>query len=326
MDSPDDLSRWSLHAYCLGARQPPQAMIREGGNGRLLFAAREWCGPGDLAALGVAPSPAEIAGLLDFDLIEQRGEALRSRVPRLGPAEILPIRQALAPRAAAFFQTQAGRIAAIARFLAARGMEASLDAYLFGAVFDGRLWGALKARIEIPETRLTAAHRHWRGVVWAVYPPVPGAIGTNEITLGEAVMTLVWSAATAESQRALRQQDWPRALLRFLEGEAPAPPPEALAEGLIDTAGRVAVPFLGTPDFALLETHGQTLAEAAAADFIAALDQLPTPSGLTAAQRHVIFAHEYLWALQGAYRSAGQQPAAPRSLRASAILGRASGA
>ena len=322
MDSPDDLSLWSLHGYCLGARETPHATVRQGDNGRLLFAAEDWCGPEDLARLGLSPRPEQIERLVDFGLIERQGEALRSLVPRLGPALALPLRQALAPVAATFFSAQAGRIAAITRLLAARGMEGSLYAYLFGAVLDGTLWNALKARVEIPETRLTPADRWWRGVFWAVYPPVPGAIGTNEITLDETTMTLVWSAATAQSQRALRQQDWPRALLLFLEGEAPAAPAEAVAAGLVDAAGRPAVPLLGSPDFALLETHGNALAQAAADDFVAALDRLPATPAFTAPQRHVILAHEFLWALQGAYRPDGEQVAAPSTLRASVILHR----
>ena len=86
MDSPDDLSLWSLHGYCLGARETPHATVRQGDNGRLLFAAEDWCGPEDLARLGLSPRPEQIERLVDFGLIERQGEAQRSLVPRLGPA------------------------------------------------------------------------------------------------------------------------------------------------------------------------------------------------------------------------------------------------
>ncbi|WP_109465126.1 hypothetical protein [Albibacillus kandeliae] len=298
MTQPDDLADWSLHCFCLGARKTPHALVRSGGNGRLLFEAADWCSLADLARVGISVSEDALTDLSAFNVLERRDGKVRSRIPRFGPDTIRPLRDRMNTAAGAFLDDAQDLLAELAQELAAKGLPHAFYAVFFGTVMDGFLWRHLRNRIDLPDTRLTADHPYWRGVFWAVYPPVENAIGTNEITLGAATLTMVWSEKTAAMLNDLRQQDWPAVFLRFLLGESAEPPPQAASAGLVDSDSNPTVPVFGSSGFAELSQLADHLADRAAAHLSDTLGKLSFANDLSGPARNVILAHEYIWAMQ----------------------------
>jgi len=309
---PDDLAQWSLHCFCLGAKQTPHATVRKGNHGRVLFETGDWRSLDDLARSDVTVSDETLCELTRFSLLDRRDNMMRRAFPICGPDEILPMRDRMQAFASDLLNAEQPRIAAIADELATKAMHHSLYAVLFGEVMDGLLWTHLRRSIEIPDTTLTPDFPLWKGVFWAVYPPVPNAIGINRITHGTAAISLIWSERTSAMLNALRQEAWPADYLRFLLGEIASPPPEAISAGLLEASGKTAVPVFGHPSFVHLARLAEELAESAALRFAEQVERIPFATPLTAAQRNVILAHEYIWAMQTAFASAERQPEAGR--------------
>ncbi len=167
---------------------------------------------------------------------------------------------------------------------------------------DGLLWAQLRHLIDIPDTRLTVGFPDWRGVFWAVYPPVEDAIGASEICCGGATLTLVWSENTKDMLNNLRQQHWPRRFLDFLNGDIAEPPQQALNNGLMDNNLNISVPVFGNQAFSGVSHLAEHLAKRAAERFVDLLSGLSFAKDLSPSERNVILAHEYIWAMQTAFR------------------------
>ena len=71
---PKDLAAWGLHCYCPEARRTPHGLVAEGGNGRVLYAARDGA---TREQLGVSDD--QLTTLLDFGLLEWHGDRLVRR-------------------------------------------------------------------------------------------------------------------------------------------------------------------------------------------------------------------------------------------------------
>lgn len=289
-----------MHCFCLGARSTPHRIVRQASNGRLLHEARDWIALADLRRKGLEVDPGQVSQLLEFNLIERDGDAIRCAFPAIGPEVLLPIRARMQDFAGEML-TGAGReIDDIAAALDAAGLRHSFHAILFGHVMDGLLWTHLRSRIDLPETALNRDFPHWRGVFWVVYPPRPDAIGTNEIVRGAARLTMVWSQRTADMLDTFRNAEWSRDLLAFLAGEAERPPPEAIAAGLASPSGSPGIPVFGSGRLRDLD-HAADAAAVKIVRFVldrrGLFDFLPA---MRPADRNVILLHEFIWATQAA--------------------------
>lgn len=298
MTVPHDLSHWSLHCYCPGARQTPHALVRRGANGRLLFLVADWIGPEDWGGQGLCPSEDQLRDLERFRLIERRADRIRRIFPVLGPDAIGPARARMDAAAQRLLDEIEGHLAAIRQMLHDRAMADAFHAVILGRVFDGLLWPALKGRTNLPDTTPKRMAPDWRGLFWAVWPPRSGAIGTNELARGAARLVMVWSDRTIAVLNQIREKPWGAELLAFVAGDGSAPPPDAVIAGLITVAGQPRFPLFGSDrDRDLTQATDRLAAEIAESviDQPAILAALP---GLTQAQSDVILVHELIWAVQ----------------------------
>ncbi|WP_125795948.1 hypothetical protein [Amycolatopsis sp. WAC 01376] len=62
-DDPDDLAKWGLHCFCLGARSTPHHIVRMDDNGRLLFRARLGVSRTELRERSAGHSDRAVAGM-----------------------------------------------------------------------------------------------------------------------------------------------------------------------------------------------------------------------------------------------------------------------
>lgn len=289
-----------MHCFCLGARSTPHRIVRQASNGRLLHEARDWITLAELRRKGIEADPSQVRELLEFNLIERDGDALRCAFAAIGPETLLPLRARMQDFAGEVLAGAGRRIDDIAAALDAAGLRHSFHAILFGHVMDGRLWTHLRPRIDLPETAPNRDFPHWRGVFWVVYPPRPGAIGTNEIVRGAARLTMVWSQQTTAMLDTFRNAGWSGDLLAFLAGEAERPPPEAVAAGLTSPSGSAGIPVIGSGRLRELEQAAEAAAATIAQlvlDRRGLFDFLP---GMPTADSNVILLHEFIWAAQAA--------------------------
>ncbi|HMO72451.1 MAG TPA: hypothetical protein PKC84_12580 [Paracoccaceae bacterium] len=287
MQAPPDLAEWSLHCFCLGARETPHRLVRTGQNGTFLHGLR--AGPAEAEA-GADPAALERMALIRRD----RGR-WAATFPMLGPATILPLRGAMQDLALRLRAATADRHAVLEAALDDAGFGAWRPAIEAGHVWDGLLWDRLRGPLSIPDTRPEPAVPGWRGVFWAVWPGVPGAIGTNEVAGDGVRLVLVWTPATATALDRIRRAPWAPAMLGAI-AQGGALPPGAVAAGLADAAGRPRFPVLGDPALAAVDAAAAALADALAAGILSARDALDALPGLPPGHSAVILLHELIWA------------------------------
>ncbi len=147
-EPPDDLALWELHAWCLGAVQPPGPVVRRGDNGRLLHAARNGL---DRHAID-EPRMAEPE---QMHLLERSGDEFRTTFPIIGPQAAAPLRRHARNLAEKLLQNLIDPATRIRDHLAAEGLPGHTFAIVFGHALDGLMWSILAGRGAIPETHLT---------------------------------------------------------------------------------------------------------------------------------------------------------------------------
>lgn len=205
---PDDLTRWGLHAFCLGAVATPQRVIGLDDNGRLLHLARGGVTRAELARRDIRATASAVALLELFGLLEQRGEELFTVFPVIGPETLGELRRftrGLAERAADELLPE---VAAIATELGDRGWAGHEYAVVFGHAVDGLLWDELRRIGLAPDTVPDRAHPLWKGVFWAIHPARPDSAGVNESVSGDDALVMVWTpGSTVDLDRAAADPD-----------------------------------------------------------------------------------------------------------------------
>jgi hypothetical protein len=313
---PDDLAAWGLHCYCPNAKRTPHRLIAEGGNGKVLYAARNGARRAQLAG-----TDAQLGSLLEFQLLEWDGDLLRASFPVVGSVEMIALRAHLRELARPLADTVESPARKIGVELDRQGLGVGGYALVFGYALDLLLWEPLKKAGALPDTALTPERPWWNGAFWAIYPPREGSSGTNFLDCGTGVtLVMVWSDETAAPLRAFAESPGVREAVDELTGVGATKEQAGTAIGhqrrLRQKDGRPGLPIVGNGG--LLDDLAHHVAEPVAALLAssgadAARDLVPTNKRTEAT---VIVAHELIWELteQLITRRACRLPPAPEGL------------
>lgn len=288
--APDDLKDWSLHCFCLGARQTPHNIVCADGNGRLLLLAQNGIDRSALDQADFAALETRLILLETFGLVERNRNTIRTTFPILGPDQTNVLRQA----ARALAEHHADRfieLAEVARAdLSAEGLAGSAEATIFGHALDGLAWHHLAAQQRLPDTALSLDRPFWNGAFWASYPRPTESGGTNELPTENASLVMVWVDANVDALNAIAADPATARALQALQ-------PDALSL----TIGTHAVPVLGGT---LAGPACAAIGRLAAGAIIEGVDDLAgqfpeiAPQTLT-----VIFGHDLIWAVAEVLRA-----------------------
>ncbi|MFL1428542.1 MULTISPECIES: hypothetical protein [unclassified Nocardiopsis] len=292
-DVPADLARWGLHAFALGARSTPHAVVAMDDNGVLLHHARGGTTLAELRARGVTPSQSRLELLRLYGLITTDGDRVTTAFPVVGPEALAPLRPRIRRLAADSLPGIGGEVAAIAAELRRRGHTGHDYTVVFGHAVDGLLWDRLRARGLAPSTELSIERPYWNGAFWAIHPPNEGGAGVNELPGAAATLVMVWTRDTAP---ALRKLSGSAAVRRLLE----------------DPAAQTGIPVLAAGD--ALHHHALDIAETIARTIERAGELRAAIPDTDRHQGALILAHEFIWALMEELVAAGhlEPPAALR--------------
>lgn len=289
-DVPANLAQWGLHAFALGARSTPHAVIALDDNGSLLYHARGGATRAQLEAHGIAPTESQLALLRIYDLAVVDGDRITTAFPVVGPEVLTSLRPAVRRLATELVRRIADDVTEIGGELRHRGHPGHDYAVLFGHSIDGLLWDRLRARDLVPATGLDVERPFWNGAFWALYPPVAGAAGVNEFPGAAATLVAVW---TAETRTALAQ------LVRS----------DAVRQLLAGPTGQTGIPVVAVDDGDLLHHHGLRVAETVADEIgtgASARSLLRSIPNASLQQAVVIVAHELIWAIMDALVASGR--------------------
>lgn len=292
MIPPDDLAEWGLHCFCLNARATPHHVVRADGNGRLLL--RALMGVPERVLADEFPAlESRLALLSAYGLIKREEGKVRTTFPILSPDATSRIRQTAREVARAVLPDIADGAAEIAGELAAQGFAASAYAVVFGHILDGLMWDRLRGRGMLPSTQLSLERPYWNGAFWAVYPPLRGAGGTNEVREGDVSLVMVWTDAVADALATFAAQPQVRPLLHALDRRT------AAWRAPLSDKGEVIVPVLGGEANGKLDAscHGLAARAAAAIPDARVCQALLREAGVETSEQEaaVIFAHEAIW-------------------------------
>ncbi|MFE6612583.1 hypothetical protein [Amycolatopsis sp. NPDC057786] len=298
-DDPDDLAKWGLHCFCLGARSTPHHVVKMDDNGRLLYRARLGVSRTELRHQGIDPLDSQIALLRAYHLLAVEDDRLVTTFPVLGSRETAALRARMAALADVVAPEIAADVSAFTGVLAGRGLVHCAYGVLFGYVIDGLVWDLLRSDGLLPSGELSAERPYWNGAFWAVYPPREGAIGTNEVKEAGAGLTMVWTDPTVEALnrltespalrpalRAAGRGDLPRATLVADEGHAWT----VVGDGAWPT-----IPLIRRREADPIHAIGHRIA----AKVVSGLQRDMPTAGV------VVAAHELIWDLMDALEAAG---------------------
>ncbi|MFK0250635.1 hypothetical protein ACIQUM_38575 [Amycolatopsis azurea] len=288
VDDPDDLAKWGLHCFCLGARSTPHHIVKMDDNGRLLFRARHGVSRVELREQGADPLDSQIALLRAYDLVSVEGDRLTTTFPVLGSEETAALRARMAGLAEAIVPAIEAEVSTLAGVLADQGLAQCAYGVFFGYVIDGLVWDRLREEGLLPVTELSVERPYWNGAFWAVYPPRAGAMGTNEVVEAGAGLTMVWTDPTVNALNRLVGDPALRSALRAV------PPGELPRDSLLsDDRGRPGIPIITRQD--PIHEIGLRIA----ANVVSALLRDLPEAGV------VVAAHELIWNLMDAVEATG---------------------
>jgi hypothetical protein len=307
---PDDLAKWGLHCFCLGARRTPQAIVAMDDNGRILYHARHGISRSALNAVGISPLESQIALLRNYGLLTTKGDWFVTSFPVLGSAETGMLRPRLRDLAEAIVPSIAADVSCIGDHLRSQQLAHCIYGVIFGYVIDGLLWDLLKAVGALPTTKLSVARPYWNGAFWAIHPPRVGVAGTNEVAGQKAALTLVWTESTLEALSGLARSPALRPALDAIAGHSASGDP-VVAEGgvewhLTDGDGQPLIPIIRQRAGDPIHDHGLRIVEPIAALLCGDLvDQvLNSIKGVTGKTALLVLAHEFIWDLMSALEDA----------------------
>ncbi len=288
---PADLARWSLHCFCLTARRNPKTVVELDNNGEILFWAAGGKTRAEIEADGIPIRESQLVLLETFGLVERRDDHINTRIPIVPPEAISLIRDVIATAARRAIPGVSKAASGIASALASRDLDASAHAVVFGHALDGVFWDSLRQRGFLPEIELTVEEPFWRGALWAVYPGRTGTSGTNELSVGNNHLVMVWEEGSAEALRDLASHPGTRALLRNITANTHSVSVASIINDGLD------IPVVSSDDE--IQSMSVDLAEATA-------DAMPDGEGsrrlladsgivTSAEEAAVIVAHELIW-------------------------------
>jgi len=317
VSGPADLARWGLHCYCPTARRTPHAVIAEGSNGRLLYAARDGVDRQGLRAVGLVPTDDQLATLVEFGLLRVLDGQLRTAFPVLDHADTALLRRRLRPVGQALAARLTPPVRELGEELRRQGLADGAYAVVFGHALDGLLWHHLAADGALPDTTLSADRPWWNGAFWAVYPPRADAAGTNFVGCGPATLVMVWTAATLDRLDALAATPGLRPAVLGLLSDDPDVHNGQIIDGtgrswrLRRPDGRPAVPILGIDgrlDRLADDLAGQVATELTGTEVRAVTALVPGDSAVST----VIVSHELIWHITEALVASGAVAPPPR--------------
>lgn len=282
MSEPHDLAQWSLHCFCLGAKETPHRAVRD--NGVLLY-----------RLIGGVPSAKvaeeQLAQLERYSLVRRDGQVVRTSFPTLGTVASQLLRRRARSEAGAVVREIAGRVREVDRELAALGFAGHAHAIVFGHVLDGLTWDVVRTIARLPDTGLSAERPLWNGVFWATYPKPERTGGTNELRGQRGVLVMVWENHNLEALRRFAAAAEVRAALDRLDSDAT----ELVLAG-------IHLPVLGRATPARLVDACRDIATTVARRLVGQ-PGLATDLGrlgvrLSAAELPVVFGHEFIWAVR----------------------------
>lgn len=279
-EPPDDLALWELHAWCLGAVQPPGPVVRRGENGRLLHAARTGL---DRHAI----DETRMAELEHMHLLERSGDEIRTIFPIIGPQAAAPLRRHARNLAEKLLPSLLDPATRIRDHLTSQGLSGHTFAIIFGHALDGLMWSFLAAHGAIPDTRLTPDRPFWNGTFWAIWPPRENPAGVNEARFPGMTLVMVWTPRTEERLKAFARQPGLEAAFRSIAAGAAT----TFSQGV---GGLPRIPVLRPGD--PLDLQSQALARPVADALLSA----PLPAIERARGQHdarIILGHELIWDL-----------------------------
>lgn len=308
---PPDLAQWSLHCFCPKARRNPRRVVELDNNGQILHRAVGGTTLEDIRQLPCSDS--QLVLLSTFGLIERHEDQLRTRIPVLGPEAVEAVREVAADMANVALRDVPNSARTIVEVMTARGLASSSHAIVFGHALDGVLWDVLRQRGSLPEVDLTVDEPLWRGALWAVYPGREGSAGTNERTVDNATLVMVWDDESVEALWELESHPGTEQLLKTVQtGKARVSLSPILGDDFV-------VPII-TPDD---EIHLVSLALAGTVT-----DAMPTARecrsllasadvDASAEEATVIVAHEMIWEVAARLADSGvvDVPAGPNPAR-----------
>jgi len=286
---PRDLSEWSLHCYCLGARTNPKSVVALDNNGVILHQAVEGVTLEALGERGVSVTESQLQLLERFRLLERDDRSIRTRFPVLFPDAIGELRDRVGKTVAPVIDGMSTRAKSIESLLGEQGLSASLGAVVFGHALDGELWDVLRDKGGVPETSPTVEEPNWRGSFWAAYPGRALSAGTNERRQGPATLVMVWDERTVEHLRQFEDDPTIGSALAAIESE----------ETSLPVTGQRAIPVIRRSVSDPVHRSCRKLAEVVATAIPSRGDcrQMLSAVGVAASMSDatVIIAHEVIW-------------------------------
>jgi hypothetical protein len=308
---PDDLSKWGLHCFCLGARSTPHRIVAMDDNGRILYHARHGINRTEMSARGIAPLDSQIALLSRYGLLTEKDDRFVTSFPVLGSAETGALRPRLRELADALVPSIASDVSTIGSYLSSQRLAHCAYAVIFGYVIDGLLWELLKAAGVLPATELSVERPYWNGAFWTIHPPRAGVAGTNEVSGKKATLTMVWTRPTLGALNALAGSRSLRSALDAIAGGGTFGEPIVAEDGVewrfTDDSGEPVIPVIRRRTGDPIHDHGLRIAEPVASMLCDDLvDQfVGSIGGANREATLLVVAHELIWDLMDALQAAG---------------------
>jgi hypothetical protein len=184
-------------------------------NGAILYAAQNGITRKQLASSGVPASSTAIQLLLDWGLLTQRSDTLRTAFPVLGGDRMTALRRDMRIAANSMLPRLRPLVDSITAVLTARGTPQSAYAIVFSYVLDGLVWEQFGDAADVP-AQIDVEHPFWNGAFWAVNPKRTNPPGTNSYRADSASIRVLWTDSLLDLLRPLQSDANRTALGRAL--------------------------------------------------------------------------------------------------------------
>ena len=281
---PADLNDFGLVCFCNSRVATPHMIVGLDNNGHILSLLRTPKTKADIIAAGQPILDSQLRTLRDWGLVKQEGDRFSLAFPVFGPPEMAALRGRLAPVADRIAQASSADLADIAAEVRRRGRAESAHALLFAYVLDGLVWRDLEERNLLPAQDITVSQPYWAGTFWAVFPKQDDMPGTNDISVGDANLRMMWTPAVLHHFSRLVNDSAVRSWLESIDSRR-APPPKSPVDRAIVVDERTDDP---------IHLRGKAIAHRVTEEIVnIRLDDLiPDADGK---QRVVIATHELIW-------------------------------